>query len=60
MPGASKSISISAATYAKLKAYCELHNVSMSSVVRKGVQEILDAQPEDLLEAQPPVAGGQP
>ena len=52
------TISLSAATYAKLKAYCELNNILMAQLVETRVIEYLDAQPENLLDAQPQVAGG--
>lgn len=44
-----RNVSVTAPTYEKLKAYCELNNVSMSGVVEARVNEYLDAQPEDLL-----------
>lgn len=54
-----KSISLSAPTYAKLKAYCELNGIPMAQLVELRVDEFLNSQPEDLLGEQPAVAGGQ-
>lgn len=59
-PGASSShrhVSVSASTYAKLKAFCELHGVPVGTVVERRVIDFLDAQPENLLDAKPAVAG---
>lgn len=53
------SISISAATYAKLRAFCDLNNISMASLVETRVLEYIDAQPENLLDVQP-VEGDRP
>jgi hypothetical protein len=60
MPGTCKSISISAATYAKLRAWCDLHDVTMSSVIEGEVNKYIDAQPENLLDEPVRVAGGEP
>ena len=48
------TLSISGATHAKLKAYCELNGISMSQFVGTRVDEYLNAQPESLLD-EPPV-----
>jgi hypothetical protein len=58
MAGSSKSpgVSISGETYAKLKAYCELHGISMRQFVELRVDEFLSSQPENLLDEPVQVA----
>lgn len=54
-----RNVSLSADTYARIAMYCELHNISMSSFVETRIKEVLDAQPENLLDEPRPVAGGR-
>lgn len=53
-----RSVSVSAATFAKLKAFCETNHISMSQLVETRVNDFLDRQPENLLdEPANPVVG---
>lgn len=53
-----KGVSISARTYLKLRAYCELHRVPMAKVVERVLEPVLaPIEAEDLLD--PKVAGGR-
>jgi len=54
------TISLSAATHEKLKAYCELHGISMAQFVETRVDEFLNAQPENLLDAPAEVVADRP
>lgn len=45
-----RAIVVSTMTYEKLKAFCEVSGVSMSSVVEQRISQYLDEQPENLLQ----------
>ncbi len=51
------NVSVSAATYARLKAYCEAQGVSMSGTVERLIKPVIEAGPahEDLMAVDPPI-----
>lgn len=55
-----RTVSVTKSTYDKIRAYCELYDVSMSSFVEARVLDHLDAQPENLIGNPAEVAGGRP
>lgn len=55
-----RNVSLTLPTYQKVKAYCELYGLSMSSFIEARIKDALDAQPENLLEEGPRVAEEAP
>jgi hypothetical protein len=51
-----RSISVSGEAYDRLKAYCDAHNVSMSSVIENETRKFLDMQPRAERLARPPAS----